>query len=71
MSKYIHPLTVEAAIEVASNLRPDDRREIEEGWGLDPMEILIKSAQSGTGCGSRCLTARLPEWPELMMVLYG
>jgi len=40
---------VEAAIEVASNLRPDDRREIEEGWGLDPMEVLVQSAQSGSG----------------------
>ena len=49
MSKYIHPLTVEAAIEVASNLRPEDRREIEEGWGLDPMDILIKSAQESSG----------------------
>ena len=49
MSKYIHPLTVEAAIEVASNLRPEDRREIEEGWGLDPMEVLTKSAQESTG----------------------
>ena len=31
---------MEAAIEVASNLRPDDRREIEEGHGQDPMIIL-------------------------------
>ena len=37
MSKYIHPLTFEAAIEVASNLRPEDRREVEEGHGIDPM----------------------------------
>ena len=29
---------------MASNLRSDDRREIEEGWGLDPMDLLIKSA---------------------------
>ncbi len=49
MSNYIHPLTVEAAIEVASNLRPDDRREIEEGWGLDPMVALPKAAQEGSG----------------------
>ena len=38
MSKYIHPLTLEAAIEVASNLRPEDRRELEEGHGCDPIE---------------------------------
>ena len=33
LSKYIHPITMEAAIKVASNLRPEDRREIEEGHG--------------------------------------
>ena len=32
--------TMEAAIEVASNLRPDDRREVEEGHGVDPMVVL-------------------------------
>jgi|TARA_R100001082_G_scaffold55190_1_gene30350 hypothetical protein len=35
VSKYIHPITLEAAIEVASNLRPEDRREVEEGHGID------------------------------------
>jgi len=40
VSKYIHPATIEAAIEVASNLLPEDRREVEEGHGLDPMEEL-------------------------------
>ena len=35
MSKYIHPITLEAALEVASNLRPEDLRELEEGHGLD------------------------------------
>ena len=34
------PCTLEAALEVASNLRQEDRREIEEGWGYDPMELL-------------------------------
>ena len=37
VAKYIHPITLEAATEVASNLRPDDRREVEEGHGIDPM----------------------------------
>ena len=37
MSKYIHPATIEAALEVASNLLPEDRREMEEGHGLNPM----------------------------------
>ena len=44
MSKYIHPITVEAAKEVASNLRPEDRRELEEGHGLDPIEELKQLA---------------------------
>ncbi len=44
MSKYIHPITLEAAKEVASNLRPEDRREVEEGHGRDPMESLVNAA---------------------------
>ena len=48
MSKYIHSATKEAAIEVASNLLPEDRREVEEGHGLDPMEQLIWAAQNGS-----------------------
>ena len=43
MSKYIHQATIEAAIDVASNLLPEDRREVEEGHGLDPMEELTLS----------------------------
>jgi hypothetical protein len=34
VSNYIHPITLEAATQVASNLRPDDRREVEEGHGI-------------------------------------
>ena len=37
MSKYIHPITMEAAVEVASNLRPDDYREVYEGHGHFPL----------------------------------
>ena len=40
MSEYIHPLTKEAAFEVASNLLPEDHREVEEGHGHDPKVIL-------------------------------
>ena len=40
MSKYIYPLTKEAAYEVASNLLPEARREVEEGHGHDPKVIL-------------------------------
>ena len=41
MSKYIHPITREAAIEVASNLRPEDRREGEEGPGVASTTALL------------------------------
>jgi hypothetical protein len=37
VSKFIHPITLEAAKEVASNLRPDDYREVKEGHGHDPV----------------------------------
>ena len=46
--KYIHPITLEAAIEVASNLRPEDRREVEEGHGYDPIEYAKFIAQEGS-----------------------
>ena len=45
MSKYIHPITKEAALEVASNLRPEDRREVEEGHGVDSTSALIEAVQ--------------------------
>ncbi len=41
MSNFqIQPATKEAAIEVASNLRFEDKREIEEGWGYNPTSYL-------------------------------
>ena len=42
---YIHTITTEAALEVASNLRPEDLREVVEGHGLDPMILLPMAAQ--------------------------
>ena len=48
MSKYIHPITLEAAIEVASHLRLEDRREVEEGHGVDSFTSLISKAQEGS-----------------------
>ena len=47
MSKYIHPATIEAAIQVASNLLPEDRREVEEGHGYDPTVILPSTYDMG------------------------
>ena len=49
MSKVqILPITIEAALEVASNLLPEDRREIEEGWGCDVKEELLTAAQDSS-----------------------
>ena len=45
MSKYIHKITLEAAKEVASNLRLEDRREVEEGHGIDATEALLDAVQ--------------------------
>ena len=40
-------MTKEAAIEVASNLLPDDRREVEEGHGHDPLVSVPLAALEG------------------------
>tara|TARA_Y100001970_G_scaffold22409_1_gene25967 strand:+ start:6353 stop:6817 length:465 start_codon:yes stop_codon:yes gene_type:complete len=45
VSKYIHKITLEAAKEVASNLRLEDRREVEEGHGIDATEALLEAVQ--------------------------
>ena len=47
VSKYIHPLTKEVAFEVASNLLPEDRKEVEEGHGYDPTVILPSTYDMG------------------------
>jgi len=39
---YIHPVTIKAALEVASNLRPEDRRELEEGHGTNVLEYFLE-----------------------------
>ena len=48
MPNYIHPITLEAATEVASNLRPDDYRELTEGHGTNPLASLPIAAQEGS-----------------------
>ena len=45
MSKHIHPITKEAAIEVASYLRLEDRREVEEGHGVNSTLALLEAVQ--------------------------
>ena len=46
VSNYIHPITLEAATEVASNLRSDDLREVEEGHGIDPRFLPLIMSQN-------------------------
>jgi len=47
VSKFIHPITEEAAIAVASNLLPDDYREVAEGHGHDPVEAIPRCSKLG------------------------
>jgi hypothetical protein len=47
VSKFIHPITLEAAFEVASNLREDDRRECVEGHGIVPTIHIPLASLSG------------------------
>ena len=44
MSEFIQSITIEAALSVASNLLPDDRKEVKEGWGADPLQYLLLEA---------------------------
>ena len=46
---------MEAAMEVASNLRPEDRRELEEGHGLDCIEYFKEMAYDPS-----CVYFRVP-----------
>ena len=49
MSKVkILPITLEAAYQVASNLRPEDRRECVEGHGIDPIIHVVLASQDGS-----------------------
>jgi len=47
VSKYIHPITLDAAIYVASHLRDDDYREVKEGHGHEPLLYIPHSAFYG------------------------
>ena len=47
VSKYIHPITMEAAVHVASNLRDDDYREVFEGHGHYPLLQIPLAAFNG------------------------
>ena len=47
MSNYIHPITLDAALYVASHLRADDYREVKEGHGHEPLLHIPSSAFCG------------------------
>ena len=47
MTNYIHPITKEAATEVAFYLRPDDFREGYEGHGENPLVSIPRDALIG------------------------
>lgn len=47
MSKFIHPITLEAAYEVASNLRDEDAEECIEGHGINPTIDIPLSVMKG------------------------
>ena len=47
MSNHIHPITLEAAMHVASNLRPDDFKEVYEGHGEFPLFSVPRDAMGG------------------------
>ena len=47
MSKHIHPITLEAALYVASHLRDDDYREVKEGHGHEPLLWIPQSSFYG------------------------
>jgi hypothetical protein len=47
MSKLIYPLTEEVALQVASSLLPEDRREVEEGHGHDPKVVIPLASHLG------------------------
>ena len=47
MSKLIHLASPEDVDEVATNLRPEDFREVVEGWGMEPTTVLPFIASEG------------------------
>ena len=47
MSKLIHLASPEDVDDVAENLRPEDWREVVEGWGMEPTTVLPFIASEG------------------------
>jgi len=54
--RFIHPITKEAAYEVASNLLPEDFREVVDGYGVDPLEAIPQEALK-----SFCISFTVPD----------
>ena len=69
--KYIRDCTIEVAYEVASNLRPEDRSECVEGWGINPLREIPLASQRGF-----CVSFMVPNGETagvagILMVRYG
>ena len=47
VSKYIHPPTYKEVAYIAENLRQDDWRELQEGWGINPALALFLDTLQG------------------------
>jgi len=47
LDQYVHKATKEAAIQVASDMLPEDRSEVEEGHGVDVLESLLYAVEQG------------------------
>lgn len=56
MSEFIHPCTLEAAYQVASNLRQDDLREAVEGHGINPTIDIPLASLKGS-----CVSFTVPD----------
>ena len=56
MSRLITNATPEDVAEVASNLRPEDDREVVEGWGMEPETVLPYIASDGL-----CVSFQAPD----------
>jgi len=56
VSKFIHPCTLEAAYQVASNLRQDDLREAVEGHGINPTIDIPLASLNGS-----CVSFTVPD----------
>jgi len=68
VSKYIHPPTYKEVAYIAENLRQDDWRELQEGWGINPaLALFLDTLQGHTvsddGCVWMLCTPAIEDYP--------